>query len=209
VFEFDSNSSLLLEVVDDNESLLLDLFSHDLDLDIYIVLECNNDLMSLNFDSFSFTSNPKVVFELKIKDELDVVCVNIVNLDQISMFNFINSGDIDVQLSFFFISEEGDVVYCDSFDFNFEFKLKSKSDLTKDSSIIKFELFNDDGSFSGDSNSDFFKNDMEMKFNISALNIEPIFPLYYIQSTDIELHFHVVLEEIRVRITRETTIIIE
>lgn len=81
-------------------------------------------------------------------------------------------------MNFFFISEEGNVVNSDSLDFNFEFKLKVKSDFTNDSSIIEFKCFDKDGSFSGNSNSDFFKIDVHLDFDISSLDVEPVFPLY-------------------------------
>lgn len=155
--EFNSNSSFLFEFVDDDEGLLLDLFSHNLDLEVHVILEVNNDEMGFLCDPLEFKLDGKVPLGLKINDDLDVVGIESFNFNDVVSIKIVNSVDIDGQESFFFSSEECDVVCGNSLDFYLEFKLKGSFDFSKDSSTFIFEFFDSKGSFSGDSDSDFFK----------------------------------------------------
>lgn len=175
--KFNLNSSLFFKIVDEDQSRLSNLFSLVFDFEIHVELVLDNDSVSFISDSLDFVVDGKVPFGFKIDDNLDVVVVKSFNFDDVVHFKIMNHINEEDQLSFFRISEEYSIVDCESFEFDFEFKLKSKCNFLDYSFHFNFDLCDNDVSFSGDSDSEFFDVDKSLLFNFEGLNNEPVGPV--------------------------------
>lgn len=174
---FNSDSGLFFELVDGDAHLLPDLFSLVFNFDIHIILELDDDGVSFHSDSLGLNADCKAPFGLKIGDDLDVVIVNTINLDCVVGFKIFYLINVDNHAFFFFISEELSVVDGDSFDLDFEVKLKGKFKFKDDFFMINFDLLEINLSFSRDFRFKFCNTNDSLLFNLYGLNNDPFSPV--------------------------------
>jgi len=112
--------------------------------------------------------------------------VDTVDLEEVVGFEFSDFVKEDDVESFFLFSVETSVVDGDSFDLNLKVQLKGKSKGSDGLLVLNFDLLDEDGSFSGDLDSDFFNSGDGFLFNSDGLNLNPVNP---VDSDGVEFQF--------------------
>lgn len=100
-----------------------------------------------------------------------------VDLEEVVGFEFSDLVDEDDVESFFLFSVESGIPDGDSFDLNLKVQLKGKSKSNNGLLVLNFDLLDENGSFSGDLDSDFFNSGDGFLFNGDGLNGDPVNPV--------------------------------
>jgi hypothetical protein len=174
--DFNLDSGLFFKSVDDEDGLSSDLIYLNLDFNVHLQLEFDDDFMGVFGDGFNLDADGQVPFGLKINNDLDVMGINSIDFDDVVEFEISDVVDIDDVESLLFISEENVVVGGDSFDFDLEFELKWKGKSSNDFLIFNFNVGNENCSFFGDLNSDFFDSGNGFSLNDKGLVDKPFSP---------------------------------